>query len=167
MDHFDLSYTTYDKLAARRWGVIGLKYRPVACPSSYLQNRHHLGRRLQEEKKDKEEGPEMVIVNERFERPNGFEGPLPLEDTKDRFPITPQEDQTTLKVEDLKTFIKKHTATVDENIKKLKDLKDFDLNTVLKKVASNVVPGTDEGNQKAGADLKALLDISPTTTQST
>lgn len=31
MDHLDLSYVTFDKLAERRWGVIGLLYRPVAC----------------------------------------------------------------------------------------------------------------------------------------
>lgn len=34
IDHLDLSYTVFDKLADRKWGVIGLKYRPVACDSS-------------------------------------------------------------------------------------------------------------------------------------
>lgn len=31
VDHLDLSYTVFDQLADRRWGVIGLKYRPVPC----------------------------------------------------------------------------------------------------------------------------------------
>ncbi|GMH36149.1 hypothetical protein BSKO_04017 [Bryopsis sp. KO-2023] len=31
VDHLDLSYTVFDKLADRHWGVIGLKYRPVPC----------------------------------------------------------------------------------------------------------------------------------------
>ncbi|GMH36640.1 hypothetical protein BSKO_04513 [Bryopsis sp. KO-2023] len=69
MDHFDLSYHTFDKLAPRHYGVIGLKYRPVACPSSYLENRHHLGRKLKE--------GEMVVLDERFERPEGVQGALP------------------------------------------------------------------------------------------
>lgn len=132
MDHFDLSYTTFDKLAARRWGVIGLKYRPVKCPSSYLQNRHHLGRRLQE---DKQEGPEMVIVNERFERPDGFQGPLPLENGRDSFPATSDEQQKTLKDKDLKTFVKKHGAIGEETNKKLKALGGTDLKSVLKNFA--------------------------------
>ncbi|GMH41640.1 hypothetical protein BSKO_09550 [Bryopsis sp. KO-2023] len=34
MDHLDLSVYTFDKLAERRWGVIGLLYRPVACPGT-------------------------------------------------------------------------------------------------------------------------------------
>lgn len=31
-DHLDLSWVAYDQLADRRWGVIGLKYRPAPCP---------------------------------------------------------------------------------------------------------------------------------------
>ncbi|GMH45576.1 hypothetical protein BSKO_13533 [Bryopsis sp. KO-2023] len=31
MEHLDISVYTYDKLADRRWGVIGLEYRPVPC----------------------------------------------------------------------------------------------------------------------------------------
>lgn len=34
MDHLDISVYTYDKLADRKWGVIGLEYKPVGCPSS-------------------------------------------------------------------------------------------------------------------------------------
>lgn len=31
MDHFDLSIWAFEKLADMKWGVIGLKYRPVSC----------------------------------------------------------------------------------------------------------------------------------------
>lgn len=31
MDHFDLSVHAFEKLADMKWGVIGLKYRPVPC----------------------------------------------------------------------------------------------------------------------------------------
>lgn len=31
MDHFDLSVWAFEKLADKKWGVIGLKYRPVPC----------------------------------------------------------------------------------------------------------------------------------------
>ncbi|GMH41672.1 hypothetical protein BSKO_09582 [Bryopsis sp. KO-2023] len=31
MEHLDISVFAYDKLADRRWGVIGLQYRPVPC----------------------------------------------------------------------------------------------------------------------------------------
>ncbi|GMH41450.1 hypothetical protein BSKO_09360 [Bryopsis sp. KO-2023] len=31
MDHFDLSVWAFEKLADAKWGVIGLKYRPVSC----------------------------------------------------------------------------------------------------------------------------------------
>ncbi|GMH37184.1 hypothetical protein BSKO_05057 [Bryopsis sp. KO-2023] len=80
MDHFDLSYHTFDKLAPRHYGVIGLKYRPVACPSSYLENRHHLGRKLKDEQHgENSEGPQMVVLNERYERPAGVEGAMPAE----------------------------------------------------------------------------------------
>lgn len=34
MDHLDISVFAYDKLADRRWGVIGLEYKPVACSGS-------------------------------------------------------------------------------------------------------------------------------------
>ncbi|GMH41639.1 hypothetical protein BSKO_09549 [Bryopsis sp. KO-2023] len=37
MDHLDLSVYTFDKLAERRWGVIGIQYRPVACPGTPAQ----------------------------------------------------------------------------------------------------------------------------------
>lgn len=43
MDHFDLSYHAYDKLAARQWGVIGLKYRPAPCPGEKPQKRETHG----------------------------------------------------------------------------------------------------------------------------
>lgn len=162
-----MSYTTFDKLAARRWGVIGLKYRPVACPASYLENRHHLGRRLQE---DKDKKPEMVIVDERFERPDGFQGPLPLmrENGRDRFSVVPKEDQITKKDMDLKAFIKEFAATANPETKeKLKSLKDVDLKAILKKYATNGLPGKKEGTKAADIDLKALLQIPSTTAQST
>ncbi|GMH36663.1 hypothetical protein BSKO_04536 [Bryopsis sp. KO-2023] len=82
MDHFDLSYHTFDKLAPRHYGVIGLKYRPVACPSSYLENRHHLGRKLKEEQHgENKEGPQMVVLDERYERPEGVQGAMPAHTT--------------------------------------------------------------------------------------
>jgi len=31
MDHFDISVHAFEKLADMKWGVIGLKYRPVSC----------------------------------------------------------------------------------------------------------------------------------------
>lgn len=31
MDHLDLSVHTFEKLADKKWGVIGIKYRPVSC----------------------------------------------------------------------------------------------------------------------------------------
>lgn len=32
LDHFDVSMVAFDKLSHRRWGVIGIEYRPVSCP---------------------------------------------------------------------------------------------------------------------------------------
>jgi len=53
MEHLDLSTYAYDLLAERKWGVIGLKYREVACPDpSYLERKDHYppnGRRLKSE----------------------------------------------------------------------------------------------------------------------
>ncbi|GMH39372.1 hypothetical protein BSKO_07270 [Bryopsis sp. KO-2023] len=47
MDHFDLSIWAFEKLAEKKWGVIGLKYRPVPCdyepsnPAPKPQHPHH------------------------------------------------------------------------------------------------------------------------------
>ncbi|GMH41259.1 hypothetical protein BSKO_09169 [Bryopsis sp. KO-2023] len=41
MDHFDLSYNAFGKLSPMKWGVIGMWYRPVNCPTNEFPNRHH------------------------------------------------------------------------------------------------------------------------------
>lgn len=41
MDHFDLSYNAFAKLADMKWGVMGTWYRPVNCPTDEFARRHH------------------------------------------------------------------------------------------------------------------------------
>ncbi|GMH41567.1 hypothetical protein BSKO_09477 [Bryopsis sp. KO-2023] len=41
MEHFDLSWHAFLKLADQKWGVIGTYYRPVTCPYEAFEKRHH------------------------------------------------------------------------------------------------------------------------------
>lgn len=103
MDHFDLSYHTFDKLAARKWGVIGLKYRPVGCPASYLENRHHLGRKLKENGNpfaEKKEGPQMLVLDERYETSDAAGEPL-----KEKFEEQSNEEKATAQHKNADAFL--------------------------------------------------------------
>lgn len=141
MDHFDVSYHTFDKLAPRHYGVIGLKYRPVACPSSYLENRHHLGRKLKDEQHGADkEGAQMVVLEERYERPKGVEGAVPASKT----------------IED-EEFVGSLPEGFDE--KDVERSEAVDLRLPAFKTKATEVLGQNPREDKSSADLVHKLDV--------